>query len=100
MTSQTDEVGQQRVGTQSSKVSAFRARRFADDAPGIQFYTGLENNEQFIGVLHTLGSAAHDLNYCHGVNPSLSIENQHKTNFEMSRMFETSEATITNIFVT
>ena len=77
MASQTDEVCQQTVGTQSSKVSAFSARRFADDAPGIPFYTGLENYEKFIGVLHTLGSAAHQLNYYHGVKPSLSLEDQH-----------------------
>ena len=57
-----------------------------------------------------LGSAAHELTYYHGINPSLSIGNmffatlvklrQHNTNFEMSRMFETSEANLTNIFVT
>ena len=110
MASQTDEVCQQTVGTQSRRVSAFSARRFADDAPGIHFYTGLENYEKCIGVLHTLGSAAHELNCYHGVKPTLSIEDQffttlvklrqHKTNVEMSRMFETSEATITNIFIT
>ena len=57
-----------------------------------------------------LGSAAHELAYYHGNNPLLSIGyklfatlvklRQHNTNFEMSRTFETSEANVTNIFVT
>ena len=63
-------------------------------------------------VLSTLGPAAYELTYIyfHGCNHSLSVEDQffmtlvklrqHKTNFEMSRMFDVSEATITNIFVT
>ena len=59
MASPIYKVCQQTVGTQSSKVSDFSARRFADDAPGIQYYIGLENDDKVIGVRHILGSAAH-----------------------------------------
>ena len=56
------------------------------------------------------GPAAYELRYYHGVKPVISVEDQffctliklreHKTNFETSRMFGISEATVTNIFVT
>ena len=76
----------------------------------MHFYTGLENYEKFCFVLFTLGPAAYELRYYHGVKPVISVEDQffctliklreHKTNFETSRMFGISEATVTNIFVT
>ena len=84
----------------------FPAKRFANDPAGIQFYTGLESYEKFTFTLNT----AHELNYYHAVIPSLTIEDQffvtllklrqHKTNFEISRMFDIQEACVTNIFVT
>lgn len=108
--SQTDSVKTQCVVTQTEDFNLFSARRFATDPEGIHYYTGLECYEKFKMVLHTLGPAAYELNYYHGVTPTLSVENQffltlvklrqHKTNFEISRMFGVTEASVTNIFVT
>ena len=92
------------------QIPIFSAKRFEDDAAGLHFYTGLGTYETFVGVLGTLVPKAHELIYYHGITPSLSIEDQffislmklrqHPTNFEMSRLFEISENTVTNIFVT
>ena len=108
--SQTETIVTNTTATQSDQSPPFAAGRFANDPQGIHFYTGLETYEKFLMVLSTLGPAAYELNYFHGYNHSLSVEDQffmtlvklrqHKTNFEMSRMFDVSEATITNIFVT
>lgn len=108
--SQTESVSSQCTATQTEDMCHFSVRRFVSDEEGIHFYTGLESYEKFCMVLQSLGPAAHELNYYHGVNPSISIEDQffvtllklrqHKTNFEMSRMFGITEATITNIFIT
>ena len=83
---------------------------YRHDPEGIHFYTGLETYEKFVFVLNTLGPARSMLNYYHGIEPNLSVEDQffmtliklrlHKTNFELSRMFGVMEATVTNVFVT
>lgn len=108
---QTTKVVSQSTGTQC-QMSMFPGFQCANamDSKGIHFYTGLENYDKFRSVLYTLGPAAHDLNYYHGVHPSLSVEDQffvtlmklrqHRTNFEISRMFNIQEASVTNIFVT
>ena len=110
VSSQTETVVTHTTGTQSEQICLFSASRFATDKEGMHFYTGLENYEKFCFVLFTLGPAAYELMYYHGVKPVISVEDQffctliklreHKTNFEISRMFGISEATVTNIFVT
>ena len=94
----------------SLDTSRFSAWSYRNDSPGIHFYTGLQSYQKFIFVLSTLGPAQHELNYYHGVKPSLCVEDQffmlliklrqHKTNFELSRMFRVTESTVTNVFVT
>jgi ABC-type glucose/galactose transport system permease subunit len=76
----------------------------------IMFYTGLQTYEVFIFVLATLGNAAYELNYLYYRSEQLSVENsffltlikirQHKTNFELSHLFNISEIAVVNIWVT
>ena len=80
-----------------------------DDSAILQ-YTGLENYTKFNYVLLTLGPNAYELNYRWRQTEILSIENQflvtmmklrkHYTNKDLSLMFEVSEFTISNVFVT
>ena len=98
------------TGTQINQAQRCTAKWFTHDPEGLHFYTGLENYQKFVFVLSTLGPAANELMYFHGVVPSLPVEDQFfvtliklhrkKTNFELSRMFAISQATVTNIFVT
>ena len=107
---QTESVSTTCTGTQSSQAQRCTAKWFNHDPEGLHFYTGLENYEKFVFVLSTLCPAAYELKYYHGVVPSLPVEDQFfvtliklrrkKTNFEFSRMFAISQATVTNIFVT
>lgn len=74
------------------------------------FYTGLKDYETFQFVLCTLGSAAHSLNYFHNQTPPLTVDEQffltliklrqHKTDFELSRLFGIQERDVANVFVT
>jgi len=83
---------------------------FVVDERGLQFYTGLDNHTTFLTVLSSLGPAAYHLNYLYDKNPSLSVPNQlfltlvklrtYKTNFELSRLFNISEAEVYIVFVT
>ena len=84
---------------------------FIDDPAGIHDFTGLENYSRFQFTLATLGPAAHQLNYMYGNSPDrLSTEDlyfivliklrKHYTNFELSRMFNVTEADVYNIFCT
>ena len=110
MDTQTDSVSTKDSSTQSGDMPLFSVRKFINDPEAMHFYTGLDNYENFIFVLHTLGPAAYDLMYFDGSTPNLSIEDQlfmtviklrqHKTNFELSRMFGLSISGVTNIFVT
>ena len=100
----------QDVGIQSCEPSRYSASWFRNDQEGLHFYTGLQSYYKFLFVLSSLGPAAGSLNYYHKVVPQLSIEDQffltliklrrNKPNFELSRMFGISQATVTNIFVT
>ena len=61
-------------------------------------------------MLSTLGSAAYSLNYLHGASVALPVKDQffccliklrqHKTNFELSRMFGIPEKGVANVFIT
>lgn len=73
-------------------------------------YTGLATYVKLFMVLYTLGPAASEPNYYHGIKAGLSVEDQfflcliklreHTTNFNPSRWFGVAEATVKNIFVT
>jgi len=107
---QTETISTSDSSTQSGDQVMFSAQNFVNDAPGIHFYTGLANYDNFKFVLDTLGPAAYNLNYFNGAQISISVEDQffltlirlrrHTTNFELSRLFKVSESNVTNIFVT
>ena len=90
--------------------SHFSAWNLRHDSEAVHFYTGLETYQKFLMVLHTLGPAAYNLNYYHGVSPNLSVEDQfflvliklrqYKGNFELSKMFCINDRSVTNVFVT
>lgn len=96
--------------TQTSTWPSLCVEKFIYDPPGIMFYTGLQTYEIFIFVLATLGNAVYELNYLYYRSEQLSVENQlfltlikirqHKTNFELSRLFNISETAVVNIWVT
>lgn len=98
------------TSTQTSTWPSLCVEKFIYDPPGIMFYTGLRTYEVFIFVLATLGNAAYELNYLYYRSEQLSVENQlfltlikirqHKTNFELSRLFNISETAVVNIWVT
>jgi len=76
----------------------------------MQFYTGLHNYQSFLEVFIFLGPASFHLNYVYGRNPSLNIHDQlflvlvkcrtYRPNFDLSRMFNITEAEVYVIFVT
>ena len=96
--------------TQTSTWPSLCVEKFIYDPPGIMFYTELQTYEVFIFVLATLGNAVYELNYLYYRSEQLSVENQlfltlikirqHKTNFELSRLFNISETAVVNIWVT
>ena len=74
------------------------------------FYTGLQTYEDFIFLLATLGNTAYELNCLYCRCGQISVENQlfltltkirqHKTKFELNRLFNISETAVVNIRVT
>jgi len=97
--------------TQTDRLlGTFSVCKFANDSAAIHYYTGLENYEKFKFVLSTLLPTAHHLKYRWRHCNDLSVEDQffltctklrqHKANFELSRLFEISEFSVGNIFVT
>ena len=88
----------------------FSSSFFIHDPKGIHYYTGLEDYEKFNFVFDTLRPAAYELNYYHNVIPSISVIDQffltmiklreHTTHFSLSRLFNISENSVSNIFVT
>lgn len=84
--------------------------KFEDDPAGMKFYTGLQSHYDFTFVLASLGKAAYRLNYLYFRSEQLSVQNQffltlvdllqHKTNFELSRLFNISETAVINIWIT
>lgn len=98
------------AGTQTLECPPFHIDKFLTDHEGLHYYTGLENYSKFMYVLSTLGNAAYDLNYYQFQCEKLSVPNQflltliklrlHIPNFELSRMFNISESSVSNIFIT
>ena len=84
--------------------------RFMNKDKAIHHFTGLESYAKFLFVLSTLGPAAHDLNYrwrqCHFLSVAdkffltLMKLRQHRSNYDISWMFNISEFSVANIFVT
>lgn len=98
------------ASTQTQSWPMFCVEKFQNDPEGLAYYTGLENYKKFLFVLQSLGSTAYHLKYYYKQVECMSVENQFfltliklrraKDNFELSRLFEISEATVTNIFIT
>lgn len=98
------------ITTQTPVYPLLAVENFIRDDAGILFYTGLSSYVNFIFVLSTLGEAAYHLNYQYNNVENLSIANQffltliklrqHKTNFELSRLFNISEFSVSNIWIT
>ena len=98
------------ISTQTLSWPSLCVEKIETDPAGMLFYTGLQTYSDFKFVLSTLGPAAYELNYMYYRSDQLSVENQffltliklrqHKTNFELSRLFDISETAVVNIWVT
>jgi len=96
--------------TQTPVQPMFSVENFASDNMAMHFYTGLESYAKFLFVLNTLGPAVYCLRYIYFQIDSVSVENQlfmslmklrrYTTNFELSRFFSLSEASVKNIVYT
>ena len=82
----------------------------ATDEKAMHIYTGLESYRHFQYVMESLGPAAYDLKYRWRKPQKISVENQllmtliklriHTPNPELAYLFNVSEYTVANIFVT
>lgn len=112
---QTDEqygaVTTKDAATDPVTFTTFSATKFINDPAGMHCFSGLESYEKFMFVLSTLGPAAYKLTYMYGpVSDSISVSDRffliliklrkHYSNFELSRLFDVSEAEVYNIFCT
>lgn len=98
------------VATQTERPQLLCVDACSRDDSAVHFYTGLENYLKVKFVLATLGPAAYCLKYMYGSVSVISILDQfflvliklrqHKTNFELSKLFGVSEADVYNIFCT
>lgn len=100
------------VASQTKALPRFSIQNFIDDPAAVHFYTGLESYEQFYFVLSTLGPAAYALQYQYDGYDVTNLTAEDKlfltlirlrrytTAFELSRMFEISESSVTKVFVT
>jgi len=96
--------------SQTKTSSSMTHSNFKNDDKGIHFYTGLETYQKFLFVLHTLGIAAFQLNYVYGAVHQLDVFDQfflimmklrrHTANFELSRLFCTTQHEVYNIVFT
>lgn len=81
-----------------------------EDDEAIKFYTGFETYKKFHFVFSTLSPMAHKIKYYGSNVINLSTENQffltmmklrqNKCNFELSKFFNVSPTTVSNIFIT
>lgn len=84
--------------------------RYKEDDKSIKFYTGFESYKKFQFVYSTLSPMAHKIRYYRSNVVNLSTEDQffltmmkirqNKCNFELSKFFNISETTVSNIFIT
>lgn len=92
------------VETQTPTLPPMCIDNFEKDDAGIHFYTGLETYVKFYMVLRTLGPAAYCLNYIYHKVTNISVSDQfflvliklrrHRTNFDLSRLFNVSEKSV------
>lgn len=97
-------------GTQTQSWPSICVEKFEDDPAGMMFYTGLQSYYDFKFVLASLGEVVYNLNYMYYRSEQLSVQKQffltliklrqHKTNFELSRLFNISEPAVSNIWIT
>lgn len=83
---------------------------FRNDDTGVAFYTGLESYNKFMFVFNTLCPEAYSITYKRSHVLGLSVEDQffltlmklrrNKEDYELSRFFDVSPCTVSNIFVT
>lgn len=88
----------------------FDIKRLMFDPQAVSYYTGFETYSKFQLALESLGSAAYQLQYRWSQCVGVSVENQffmtlmklrcNKPNFEIARLFDVSEFSVSNIFVT
>ena len=108
---QTNLAKYQECSTQTQISPGFCVEKYATNPAKLCYYTGLESFEKFLFVFDTLGPAVHDLTYYHKTKVYRpDVRNQFfltlvklrraKDNFELADLFDTSETTVTNIFVT
>jgi hypothetical protein len=98
------------IGVQTERQPLLTLETCASDDETIHFYTGLESYSKVKFVLATLGPAAYCLKYMYGSVSGISVSDQfflvlmklrqHKTNFELSKLFCISESDVYNIFST
>ena len=97
--------------TQTQISPGFCVEKYMHNPAGMCYYTGLESFEKFLFVLDTLGPGVDDLIYYYKTKVyQPSVRNQFfltlvklrrgKDNFELSDLFQISETTVTNIFIT
>ncbi|XP_033739899.1 uncharacterized protein LOC117327155 [Pecten maximus] len=96
--------------TQTPHLPVLSIEYFVSDDAGTMFYTGLSSYKDFKFVLACLGDGVNHLNYLYNQVENVSIENQlfltliklrqNKTNFELSRLFNISETSVANIWIT
>ena len=101
---------EQSTQTETIATSILNIEKLKYDNKAIQAYTGLEDYRKFVFVLATLGSAVYELNYRWRRTDILSIENQflitliklrkYYSHKELSILFQISEFSVSNIFVT
>ncbi|KAK6165462.1 hypothetical protein SNE40_022386 [Patella caerulea] len=98
------------TSVQTDSYSYFSVERLKQDNKKMLNYSGCESYDRFLMILHSLGPAAYRLNYYYHDVRNVSIENQllltlvklrmNWTNFVLADMFEISETTVSNIFIT
>ena len=101
---------EQSTQTETIATSILDIAKLKYDNKAIQAYTGLEEYRKFVFVLATLRSAVYELNYRWRQTDILSIENQFLITFikllkyyshkQLSILFQISEFSVSNIFVT
>ena len=97
-------------GTQTEPKPMFSLQNFRHNDKALHFYTGLESYSRVMFVFSTLGPAAYCLNYIYHKIVKVPVEDQffitliklrrYTTNYELSIMFNISEATVKNIVYT
>ncbi|XP_077255234.1 uncharacterized protein LOC143893571 [Temnothorax americanus] len=105
----TEKIFKVDVGTQKS-TGFYSIEMFENDAEDISFYTGLKSYAKFQLLFNTFCPEVHRLRYKSHKIQSISKMNQflltlmklrrNTTEYELSRFFDISKASVSNIFVT